>query len=155
MDNNTDIAQKRSLTPRELGFVKLWLDKKVNQYSDATCYEIAGYRAKTGGAKEAAASRLLRKPYIRDYLTKKVVELEARVVEEILWDRQRVVDRFEHIADKADDTGDLHAEIKAVDFIGKIIGVYEKDNSQKMPDLANLLAGVQGMIGVISIADSR
>jgi len=132
---------------------KRFADKYFESLKGSESAIYAGYSEKT--AKQIAYN-LLQEPEVEEYLS----GLRAEASEKSAITREWIVERFKHISDACvkakpvmqwdsqsksfvavfDDNGDPVYEFDssgantATAHLGKIIGVFEKDNSQKIPE---------------------
>lgn len=118
---------------------KRFADKYFETLNGSQSAIYAGYSEKTARQQ---AYNLLQEPYIEEYLS----ELRAEAQEKTGINRDWIMERFKHISDSCvqavpvldhdgNETGeykfDSSGANKATEMLGKIIGVFEKDNSQK------------------------
>lgn len=92
----------------------------------------AGYSVKTARVK---ASQLLCIEEIETYIEQQRIKLSEDAVVDAKW----VQERFKAISDKAFEFDDYAGSNKATEMLGKIIGVFEKDNKQKEVAIAPVI----------------
>ena len=131
---------KKKFTGKQAKFIQEYLKD-----SNATQAAIrAGYSAKTAAQ---IGEENLRKPDIRfavDVAQKSIAEKTETDSE---WVRRRLKEEADDFSEFASHS----ARIKAIELIGKINGVFEIDNKQKVDPLSNILAGLAGkVIGVLN-----
>lgn len=120
MSGTTAQGNGRKLTDKEQTFILEYLvDFNVTQaairagYSEGTAYSI-GWET-------------LRKPEIRDAIFSEQKDRASRLRIEADWAVLQFVDMYE----AARRLNDIKTAIKAMENIGKYLGIYEKDNKQK------------------------
>ena len=135
--------EKRKFTGKQERFIQEYLKD-----SNATQAAIrAGYSSKTAAQ---IGEENLRKPDIRlsiDVAQKKIAEKTETDSE---WVRRRLKEEADDFSEFASHS----ARIKAIELIGKINGVFEIDNKQKVDPLSSMLASLGGkVIGVTGEED--
>lgn len=79
--------------------------------------------------------QLLQREDIQEYLS----ELKKEYAEKSGVTKEWVMTRFKDISDTSFETADFGSANKATEMLGKIIGVFEKDNSQIKPETTNVI----------------
>lgn len=92
----------------------------------------AGYSPKTARVK---ASQLLCIEEIETYIEQQRIKLSDEAIVDAKW----VQERFKAISDKSFEVDDYSSSNKATEMLGKIIGVFEKDNNQNKPETTNII----------------
>ena len=135
--------EKRKFTGKQERFIQEYL-KDCNATQAAIR---AGYSSKTAAQ---IGEENLRKPDIRlaiDVAQKKIAEKTETDSE---WVRRRLKEEADDFSEFASHS----ARIKAIELIGKINGVFEMDNKQKIDPLSSMLASLGGkVIGVAGEED--
>jgi len=88
----------------------------------------AGYSKKSARSK---ASQLLVDEEIEKYIEERRTLISQKSLVDAAW----VQERFKAISDKAFEFDDYAGSNKATEMLGKIIGVFEKDNGQKKTNI--------------------
>lgn len=88
----------------------------------------AGYSIKTARVK---ASQLLCIEEIENYIEEQRIKLSENAIVDAKW----VQERFKDISDKSYEIDDFASSNKATEMLGKIIGVFTKDNEQKKTNI--------------------
>jgi phage terminase small subunit len=88
-------------------------------------FDIAGYEARTKGARAACVSRLLKRPRIK----KRIDELQKEYCLALGVTKERILANFAEIAfDKENNKSDRN---RALEMLGRHVGFFEADNQQK------------------------
>lgn len=107
----------------------------------------AGFSARSAAS---IAEELMRKPHV----AAAIAVAQAKVAEATETDAEWVRRRLKEEADDFSEFSSHSARIKAIELIGKINGVFEKDNKQKVDGLTALAASLGGkVVGVAPGAD--
>ena len=113
--------QEREMTPRERKFCEFFAS---GFYSKAGAAREAGYNPAGAGD---IGSRLLKRPDIKKLVTQLLDEDKAfRAL-----DGEYVKQQLGKIAHRAEGSGQYTEALSALDKLGKVHGLYEKDNQQK------------------------
>lgn len=122
------MAKPGELTPKQAAFVREYLiDRNATQAAIR-----AGYSKKTA---HVIGTENLSKPAIAE----KVRFASKAVAEKTETDSEWVRRRLKEEADDFSEFSSHSARIKAIELIGKINGVFEKDNEQKAPPLVGVV----------------
>lgn len=124
-----------SLNDRQATFVREYCVDK-NATRAAIC---AGYSEKTAGSQ---AERLLRNVAVRAAVDELLQKLAEKTETEAEWVRRRLKEEADDYSEFATHAG----RIRALELVGKINGVFEKDNSQKASPLDTLLKSLTGNV---------
>lgn len=89
-------------------------------------YKLAGYHPRTKESAKACASQLLTNPNLKLYLS----QLRAAVSIKTGIDGVSVVESFVDVANRAREAKDLANENRALENLGKHLGIFDKDNQQ-------------------------
>lgn len=114
--------------------------RQLTQLQDQFCHEYlkdgvieasairAGYNPASAGK---TAYKLLRNPLIEA----RIRELRVDSLMRLKLDADQIVSRFIAIADKAEQSGDLHVALRALELIGKRLGIFtdKLEVTQKNP----------------------
>lgn len=129
------IDPNKKLTDMQMRFCQEYVKDQCGQHAAIR----AGYSEKTA---RQIAEKVMREPHVQD----KIKELQAEIGDKCLIDAEWVTKRFKDISDRCmqvepvlDKDGnkigvykfDSAGANKATEALGKMIGVFEKDNSQK------------------------
>lgn len=118
------MAKPGELTPKQAAFVREYLvDRNGTQAAIR-----AGYSKKTAGA---IAVENLTKPLISEKIKAATQASAAKTETEAEWVRRRLKEEADDFSEFASHS----ARIKALELIGKINGVFEKDNEQQRPTI--------------------
>lgn len=110
------------MTPRQQEFVRQYL---VDLNASAA-YQRAGYRSR-GNAAEVAACRLLRNVQIKQAIAEAQSKRAVRTELSADW----VVKRLRREAGQKGKGASHSARVRALELLGKHLGIFEEDNSQK------------------------
>lgn len=121
------MAKPGELTPKQAAFVREYL----KDHNGTQAAIRAGYSKKT--AKEIATENLT-KPAIMEKVRLATQQVAAKTETDAEWVRRRLKEE----ADDFSEFSSHSARIKAIELIGKINGVFEKDNEQKAKPLVQL-----------------
>lgn len=128
-------AAGSKLTDKQAAFVREYcVDKNATQAAIR-----AGYSPKT--ANEQAAG-LLANPSVRAAVDSLLQSLAEKTETEAEWVRRRLKEEADDYSEFATHAG----RIRALELVGKINGVFEKDNSQKASPLDTLLKSLTGNV---------
>ena len=118
--DNVMAGTKRALTPKQYAFVQEYLiDKNGTQAAIR-----AGYSPKT--ANEQAA-RLLAKVSVDQVVTSELAKLSEKAGITV----EAVITTIKRLLKSAEDTGNLHAALKACDMLAKHLGMYVERIEEK------------------------
>lgn len=133
------MAKAGDLTPKQAAFVREYLlDGNGTQAAIR-----AGYSAKTA---QEQSSRLLSNVMV----AKMVRAAQEKVAEKTETEAEWVRRRLKEEADDFSEFASHSARIKALELVGRINGVFEKDNTQVVDGLAKLLGNLGGSVtGVV------
>ena len=133
------LSSKSGLNNKQLRFVMEYLTDSNGKQAAIR----AGYSPKTA---EVQASRLLSNVKVKAAVAEGQKFLQEKTETEAEWVRRR-------LKEEADDRSEFstHAgRIRALEILGRINGIFEKDNRQKTDPLRDLLAGLSGNVfGVV------
>lgn len=122
------MAKPGQLTPKQAAFVREYMKD-----SNGTQAAIrAGYAPKRA---DAIAYENLRKPEIASAITQAQAAIALKTETESDWVRRRLKEE----ADDFSEFSSHSARIKALELVGKINGIFEKDNTQKAPPLVGVV----------------
>jgi phage terminase small subunit len=116
------MAKPDELTPKQAAFVREYL---VDHNGTQAAIR-AGYSAKTAASQ---AERLLRNVDIRAAVDAAQTKIAEKTETDAEWVRRRLKEE----ADDFSEFSSHSARIKAIELVGKINGVFEKDNEQQKP----------------------
>jgi len=134
------------MTPKEQKFCELWLRRGDSGKAIADIYLEAGYSHPRRKEAYICANKLMNTPVIKMYLEEMNEKIGEKVAEKIQWSKEKLVNKFEAIHDRCmqevpvlDNKGqkigvyrfEPHASVNSLKEIGKILGHYELDNTQK------------------------
>jgi phage terminase small subunit len=133
------MAGKDALSDKQWAFVREYLvDKNATQAAIR-----AGYSAKTA---QEQSSRLLSNVMVKAAVEEGLKILAEKTETEAEWVRRRLREEATDYSDFASHS----ARIRALELLGKINGVFERDNKQKADGLAELLTSLPGAIMSVS-----
>lgn len=121
------------MTPKQSRFVEEYL---VDLNATAAAKR-AGYSARTA---EWQGPQLLRKTHV----AAAVDAARAKLAEKTGITVARVLADLERLQSKAEATAELSTALKATELLGKHVGAFEKDNTQKAGGFVQLLAAING-----------
>lgn len=121
------MAKPGELTPKQAAFVREYLKDRNGTQAAIR----AGYSLKTAGA---IATENLAKPLIAAAIGSATKVVAEKTETEAEWVRRRLKEE----ADDFSEFSSHSARIKALELVGKINGVFEKDNEQKAKPLVQL-----------------
>lgn len=128
-------AKGAQFTDKQAAFIREYcLDKNATQAAIR-----AGYSAKTAAA---AGDRLLRNVSIRSAVDELLAKLATNTETESEWIRRRLKEEADDYSEFATHSG----RIRALELLGKVNGIFEKDNKQKADPLTSLLKTLQGNV---------
>jgi phage terminase small subunit len=124
-----------ALNPKQEAFVHEYLiDFNATQAAIR-----AGYSTKTAGSQ---AHDLLKKPEIQAKLKEGQARLAEKTETEAEWVRRRLKEEADDFTEFASHS----ARIRALELLGKVNGIFEVDNKQKVDPVASLVAAVLGNV---------
>ncbi len=137
-------AKGANLTDKQAAFVREY------------CIDRCGTRAAiSAGYSTANASRiaveLLTKTHVRAAIDALLAKLAEKTETEAEWVRRRLKEEADDFSELATHSG----RIRALELVGKINGIFEKDNRQKVDPLAALLSGLSGNVLTPKKADTE
>lgn len=134
-----------SLNAKQAAFVREYLiDFNATQAAAR-----AGYSSKTAGSQ---AHDLLKKPEIQAALKDGQARLAEKTETEAEWVRRRLKEEADDFTEFASHS----ARIRALELLGKVNGIFELDNKQKIDPLASLLETLGGkVLGVTAQVDDE
>ncbi len=115
----------KKLTPNQKIFADEWLKDRNGKRA----YKIAYPSVKKDETARANASRLLTKANVKLYISAKL----AKLADKTGVTQEYVTNGFKTIADWGLGLEDKQKAIKALENLGKHLGLYEKDNVQRAP----------------------
>jgi hypothetical protein len=142
------------LAPKQLKFANLYLTKHENKLTIAQCYVKAGYKPISLLRAQTYASKLLAKPYVKEYIEKVQSKAISNVEQQTGYTKFRVIKEFEEIKNKClradpirDEKGlptgefriDSAGALRAVENIAKILGHYKEGEQQPQAIAINIL----------------
>ncbi len=129
------IAKPGELTPRQAAFVREYL---VDHNGTQAAIR-AGYSARTAAEQ---ASRLLTYVKVSEAIEFSQNAMAAKTETDAEWVRRRLKEEADDFSEFASHS----ARIRALELVGKINGVFEIDNKQKVEPFADFLKSLPGSV---------